>query len=63
MRYTITEKQNINSVRDGVTKEFKNLTGAKQYASRHQAFHGTVLTIEDGDTLLAYRDGSIWVDL
>ena len=37
MRYTITEKQNINSVRDGVTKEFKNLTGAKQYASRHQA--------------------------
>lgn len=63
MKYTVTEKQDINSIRTGVTKEFKTLTSAKKYASRHQAFQGTVLTINDKETLVAYRDGVTWIDL
>ncbi len=62
--YTVIEKQNSASQREGVTIEAKNLTQAKRKATKMQAFHGTVMAIEDanGNTVAAKeRDGS-WVN-
>jgi len=54
--YTITEKQNINSHREGYTVEASTLTQAKRAARRNQAFHGTVLVIESNGHTLAATD-------
>jgi len=58
--YYVTEKQNINSTREAEKIQAKDLTHAKRKASRMQAFHGTVLEIEDssGATVaVKYSDG------
>ena len=44
--YCITEKQNINSVRDGYRLECESLLQAKKEATKRQIFQDTVLTIE-----------------
>ncbi|UYF78224.1 hypothetical protein [Acinetobacter ursingii] len=62
--YTITEKQNLNSQREGTQVECSTLTAAKRLASKNQAFHGTTLTIECNGSLIAYKNnGQKWVDL
>lgn len=63
MLYTICEKQNVNSCREGITREFKSLTSAKRYASRNQIFQESVLTIEDNSGLVSHKEpGGKWVD-
>lgn len=61
--YTVIEKQNLNSHREGVRISAKNLTQAKRKASNQQAFFGTVLSIEDkcGFELSRKVDGK-WTD-
>lgn len=61
--FTIEETTAVNAKREGVgvTKEFKNLAQAKRYASRNQAFYGTVLNIfNQHRTLLAYKSVGEW---
>ena len=60
--YTITEKQNSNSIRKGVVKDFKNLTGAKIWASRNQVFQGTVLVIEQYGNVVAKKENEKWIN-
>lgn len=63
MEYVITEKQNLQSYRDGEVIVAKNLTAAKRSASRNRGFLGTVLTIEENGVLLAYKKGEKWTDI
>ena len=60
--YTITEKQNGQSQREGYTVELKDLTAAKRHASKNQAFQGTYISIEENGITVAAkeRDGK-WV--
>jgi len=63
MKYVITEKQNVNSVRKGFVIEAANLAAAKRLAAREQMFHGTVLTIEsESGALLAIKQAGKWRD-
>lgn len=61
--YTIIEAQNVNSTRDGVEIQAKDLTSAKRAASRTQCFHGTVLKIEQNGRLIAYKDANGWTNV
>ena len=61
--YTITEKQDINSVREGRKVEAKTLAAAKSNARKNQCFYGTTLTIESNGTLVAYTDGGKWINV
>ena len=63
--YIITEKQNLNSSREGIKIEVKNLAAAKRAATKSQAFHGTVLTIEteSGAMLATKEDKQPWWDM
>ena len=62
--FTITEKQNLNSHREGTQVQCASTTAAKRWASKNQAFHGTTLTIECNGNLIAYKnDSQKWVDL
>ncbi len=57
--YIITEKQDLNSSRQGETIEAKDLAAAKRAASRMKMFQGTVMTIEsENGTLLSWKDRS-----
>lgn len=59
--YTITEKQNLESTRLGY--EFSgSLRAAKAEATRNRVYKGTILTIEKGGELVAYRQGRNWTD-
>ena len=60
--FIITEKETLQSTREGDRIEATNLTAAKRYAARNQFFERTVLTISDeGGNLLSYReDGGRW---
>ena len=60
--YIITEKQNLNSVRAGVSFDAKDLAAAKRIAAREKMFQGTVMTIEQNGRLLAYRESGKWVN-
>jgi hypothetical protein len=54
-KFTITEKQNAMSIREGY--EFEGtLTQAKRHATRNQAFQGTFLVIEEEDVVVATKD-------
>ena len=53
--FTITEKQNSMSNREGYVFT-GNLTQAKRHATRNQVFHGTFLVIEENDIVVAYRN-------
>lgn len=71
MIYYFAEVQNPNSFREAEKLTAKNLTAAKQMASKRQAFQNTELVIgisvnEDGfilpnDILSVKRDGR-WID-
>lgn len=63
MKYLITEKQSLESVRLGEVIEAMNLAAAKRTATRRQSFQGTVLTIEQGNKLLAYKQHGKWHDI
>lgn len=55
--YTITEKQNVNSTREGY--EFSGtLDQAKRKATKEQVAYGTVLTIELSGELVAYKEAA-----
>jgi len=54
--YKMTEKQNLNSQREGVTFEAKTLTAAKRKASSLQAFYGTVIELEQGGVTVAVKE-------
>ena len=61
--FIITEKQHLNSTREGTTIELSSLTEAKRWASKNQCFYGTVLTIEnESGALVAYKTGKKWVN-
>jgi len=58
----MTEKQNTNSQREGVTFEAKNLTAAKRKASSLQAFDGTIIELElNGDTVAVKEKDGKWI--
>ncbi len=61
--YYITEKQNINSVRDGYHLECDSLLQAKKGATKRQVFQNTVLTIEYLGQVLSVKTGKKWVDV
>lgn len=63
--YIITESTDLNAFREGQVIEVGSLTKAKQYASRQQVFHDTVLKVEDEHgELLAYKNvNQEWVTL
>lgn len=61
--YVVTEKQNVNSVRNGLVIEAADLAAAKRRASREQMFQGTVMTIEsESGALLAIKQDGKWRD-
>lgn len=62
--YIITEKQNLQSHREGEKIQAKSLTAAKRKARAMQCFFGTVLTIESeaGHMLAHTKDGQSWVN-
>jgi len=62
MQYTVTEKQNMNSYRDGELVEARNLADAKRKASRMQSFQGTVLEISDTSGPICYKENGKWKD-
>lgn len=61
--FTMIEKENFNSERNGITFPAKNLLGAKIAASKRQAFYGTVIELLDSnnDTVAVKKDG-VWVE-
>lgn len=63
--YIITEKENLNSHRAPMAvQDFKSLAAAKRYATKNQAFFGTVLTISDtnGELLSIKQGSSKWIN-
>ena len=61
--YCITEKQNINSVRDGYHLECSSLLQAKRQATKRQVFNDTVLTVGYLGQVLSVKMGKKWVDV
>lgn len=61
--YTISEVQNVNSIREGQEVEVQDLTAAKRKASSMQFFHGTVMKIELHGETVAYKEGRAWVNV
>jgi hypothetical protein len=61
--YTIIEVQNVNSQRDGVQIQVKDLASAKRAANKAQCFHGTTLKIEANGVLLAYKTNGRWTNV
>lgn len=61
--YCITEKQNVNSVREGYHLECSSLLQAKRQATKRQAFNDTVLTVEHLGQVLSVKMGKKWVDV
>jgi len=59
----ITEKQNLQSTRDGFCIDSASLKDAKTKATKSQFFCGTVLTIEEDGALIAYKKNGVWNDL
>lgn len=60
--YCITEKQSVNSVREGYHVECASLLQAKREATKRQMFQGTVLTVEHLGQLLSVKTGKKWED-
>lgn len=62
--YTMIEKQNSGSHRDGVKIFANNLTDAKRKATRKQCFEGTYLELNDehGRTVAAKQRNGQWID-
>lgn len=59
--FTITEKQDLHSRREGYQVVCNTLKGAKIIASKRQIFLNTVLTIEQNNQLLAYKESNKWI--
>ena len=59
----ITEKQNVQSIRDGFYINSASLKDAKTKATKSKCFYGTVLTIEENGTLIAYKKDGVWNDM
>lgn len=62
MKYLVTEKQDLNSYREGKLIEASSVTEAKRKASRMQVFYGTILTICDDEGLICYKKDKVWRD-
>lgn len=61
--YTLIEKQNSNSQREGVDFEAKDLTQAKRKATSLQCFQGTLLELCKGNDTVAVKEKSgKWID-
>lgn len=59
--YLITEKQDLNSKREGDKIQALNLTQAKLQATKNQMFQNTILVIERDGVELAYNTNEgIW---
>lgn len=58
--FIITEKQTVNSSREGRAVQAADLTAAKRAASSMQMFQGTVMTVSDeaGNILASKQDGA-----
>ena len=61
--YCITEKQNINSFREGYHLECSSLLQAKKEATKRQIFQGTVITVEHLGQVLSVKTGKKWADV
>jgi hypothetical protein len=62
-QYTVTEKPNAQSRREGTLIEAANLTEAKRKASRMKCFYGTVLEISDDVGVLSIKENGKWADV
>ena len=61
--YTLIEKQNSNSQREGVEFEAKNLTQAKRKATKLQCFEGTFLELCEGLNTVAVKEANgKWIE-
>lgn len=61
--YTLIEKQNSNSEREGVEFEAKNLTQAKRKATKLQCFEGTFLVLREGLYVVAAKEkNGKWIE-
>lgn len=59
--FIITEKNDVNSTRDGEEIQAKTLADAKRTATRRQLFQGTVMTVEnEAGVLLAVKEEGVW---
>jgi hypothetical protein len=64
--YTVTEKENLQSIRKGYDAiidfgtDQEKLKFVKSMASKTQFFQDTVLTIEQDGALIAYKDQNGW---
>lgn len=61
--YCITEKQNVNSVRDGYHLECVSLLQAKKEATKRQVFQDTVITVEHLGQVLSVKTCKKWEDV
>jgi hypothetical protein len=61
--YTIKEKQDLQSIRDGYQVECNTLKSAKIIASKRQTFFNTVLTIEQYGKMIAYKKSNKWIEV
>jgi hypothetical protein len=61
--YTITEKQDLFSIRDGYLAECATVKSAKIIASKRQSFFDTVLTIEKDGQMIAYKKSNKWIEV
>lgn len=59
--YTITETQTINCTRDGYDIQAKNLSAAKMIATKGKSFYGTVLSIYENGSRVAFKASNGWV--
>jgi hypothetical protein len=61
--YTLIEKQNSNSQREGVEFEANNLTQAKRKATKLQCFEGTFLELREGLSTVATKEANgKWIE-
>lgn len=64
MVYTVEEKQNFQSHREGYQMEADTLQQAKRLASRNQLFRDTVLVIKGTNGKeVTYKEKGRWIDL
>jgi len=61
--YCITEKQSVNSFREGYHLECSSLLQAKKEATKRQVFRDTVITIEHLGQVLSVKTGKKWEDV
>lgn len=63
MRYIITEKENINSTREGYPVDCETITECKRHATRKQCFEGTILVISQNGKDITFKNNGRWYQM